>query len=562
MIKLKYLLALYFLIPFCFNAYAEKDKLIEILEEELKREMEVLKKQEVPAYYIDYRVNEIHSVRINSFLGNITGKNSYKGRILSIAVRVGDYELDNTHNIKDSYVPGSYGISNIYIPYEDNEESIKKTLWAYTDKAYKKAVSRYSSIKDKMKEKEDTSELNDFTKEDTNVYIENRQSETIGLVDTEEWEDKMNKFTAPFLVDTSIVFGQAKFSYSHERKYFVSSEGTKIAQNFNYSQLSISAATSNKKGELLPVTWSYYSFLPDSLPGDDIILSDVNKRISMAENLKNADEAEAYTGPAILSQQAAGVFFHEIFGHRIEGDRLLKEDDGHTFKEKKGERILPKDISVVFKPIQNKYEDTDLYGFYKYDDQGVKGQRVKVVEDGVLKEFLRTRKPYDKNLSSNGHSRAQAGQMPVSRQSNMFVTTDKPKSDAELRKKLINEAKKQDKEYGYYFKRVVGGFTYTNRYSPSVFNITPIEVYRIYVDGRPDELVRGVSLIGTPLLMFSNIEAAGDKYGVFNGYCGAESGSVPVSTIAPPLFVKQVETQLKPVYKIEMPVLPMPKESK
>ena len=104
----------------------------------------------------------------------------------------------------------------------------------------------------------------------------------------------------------------------------------------------------------------------------------------------------------------------------------------------------------------------------------------------------------------------------------------------------------------------MGGFTQTGRYMPNAFNVTPIEVYRIYTDGRPDELVRGVDLIGTPLSIFSNIEAAGDDYDIFDGYCGAESGSVPVSTICPTLFVKQIETQRKAKNQSKPPILPRP----
>ena len=123
---------------------------------------------------------------------------------------------------------------------------------------------------------------------------------------------------------------------------------------------------------------------------------------------------------------------------------------------------------------------------------------------------------------------------------------------------LIKECKKQGKAYGYLFRDVMGGFTNTARYMPNAFNIFPTEVYRIYTDGRPDELVRGVDLIGTPLAMFSEIAAAGNKPGVFHGFCGAESGSVPVSAIAPALLVKKIETQKKMKSQLDETILPRP----
>ena len=155
------------------------------------------------------------------------------------------------------------------------------------------------------------------------------------------------------------------------------------------------------------------------------------------------------------------------------------------------------------------------------------------------------RNPIEGFASSNGHGRGDVYHTPVSRQSNMFIETSKPYSEAQLRKMLIKECKKQKLEYGYYFKEVTGGFTMTGRFIPNAFNVTPNEVYRVYVDGRPDELVRGVDLIGTPLSMFSTIMAGGTEKGLFNGTCGAESGGVPVASISPAILVGKVETQKK-----------------
>ena len=140
----------------------------------------------------------------------------------------------------------------------------------------------------------------------------------------------------------------------------------------------------------------------------------------------------------------------------------------------------------------------------------------------------------------------------------MIVETNKPYTEAELREMLKAEAKKQGKEYGYYFVNTVGGFTMTGREYPNAFNVTPVEVYRVYVDGRPDELIRGVDLVGTPLSVFSNIEAAGNINDIFTGYCGASSGRVPTSTICPMIFVKQIETQSKKNEKSKKPILPRP----
>jgi TldD protein len=317
----------------------------------------------------------------------------------------------------------------------------------------------------------------------------------------------------------------------------------------------------HETGMILPVHKTYAAFKIIDLPKQPLILEDIQKLKQQLVAMSSAPLAEPYSGPAILSSGAAGVFFHEIFGHRVEGHRLESVDDGQTFKDKLQSVVLPVDFQVYSDPSIRNWNGQDLIGAYKYDDQGVAGQKVILVKDGVLKSFLMSRKPGKEINKSNGHGRAQPGFAAVSRQSNLFIESSRPYTEEALRKMLIKECKKQKKIYGYYFKEVMGGLTITDRYNTNVFNINPIEVYRVYTDGRPDELVTGVELIGTPLTMFSNILAAGSEHKVFTGFCGAESGMVPVTTIAPSILVRKIETQKTPEYKSQLPFLPSPKQS-
>jgi TldD protein len=237
---------------------------------------------------------------------------------------------------------------------------------------------------------------------------------------------------------------------------------------------------------------------------------------------------------------------------------LKQESDAQTFKKKVGELVLPKDISIIFDPKLKKYRNIPLNGSYVFDDEGIRGQRVEVVKDGILKSFLMSRTPIENFPNSNGHGRAMIYFENVTRQSNMIIETSAPKSEAELRAMLIEQAKNANKEYAYLFDKVSGGFTTTGRYMPNAFNVTPLIVYRIYVDGRPDELVRGVDLVGTPLAIFSQVAACGNDYGAFNGACGAESGSIPVSCVSPTLYIKMIETQKKSKSQNQPPILERP----
>jgi TldD protein len=280
--------------------------------------------------------------------------------------------------------------------------------------------------------------------------------------------------------------------------------------------------------------------------------------VALLQQLRSAPVVDPYSGPAILSGRAAGVFFHEIFGHRIEGHRTKQADDAQTFAKRLNQPVLPEFLSVVFDPTLERDGATELVGHYVYDDEGVKARRVVAVDRGILKTFLMSRSPVAGIVQSNGHGRAMAGLPPVSRQSNLVVDASETVPFADLVARLKREIARQGRPFGLYFQNIEGGFTFTGRMIPNAFNVLPNVVYRIYPDDRPMELVRGVDLIGTPLTTFGRILAASRERETFNGMCGAESGMVPVSASSPALLVGEVEVQKKLKSQEGLPVLPAP----
>jgi predicted Zn-dependent protease len=307
----------------------------------------------------------------------------------------------------------------------------------------------------------------------------------------------------------------------------------------------------------LPRFESWFAFTPAGLPGDAQVLRAADKVIADLRALRSAPVVDPYTGPAILSGRASAVFFHEVFGHRIEGHRQKQENEGQTFKKKINQAVLPATFSVYFDPTVRRSGTTDLMGYYPVDNEGVTARRVTVVEQGILKEFLMSRSPIQGFPTSNGHGRAQPGQKPVARQSNLIVEAKQPKTRAELKAMLIDQLKQENKPFGLFFEDIQGGFTITGRTIPNAFNVLPVMVYSVQQDGS-EKLVRGVDLIGTPLTAFSKIAAADNQLEIFNGICGAESGQVPVSAISPGLLISQVEVQKKSKSSDRPPILPPP----
>jgi predicted Zn-dependent protease len=287
----------------------------------------------------------------------------------------------------------------------------------------------------------------------------------------------------------------------------------------------------------------------------EAVMRDLGKSL---EALRKAPVTEPFDGPAILSGRAAAVFFHEVLGHRLEGQRQRGDEEGQTFTKEVGHDVLPTFLSVADDPTVTTFGKTWLSGSYAYDDEGEKARRVDLIQDGVLKTFLMSRLPIANFDASNGHGRAQTGHVPTGRQGNLIVTSTKTEPESELRKQLIEEAKQQGKAYGLYFEDISSGFAVTSRSSPQAFSVVPLVVWRVYVDGRPDELVRGVSIVGTPLAAMKRILATGDKSEVFNGECGAESGTIPVSAVAPAMLVSEMETQKQAQGTARPPILPIP----
>jgi predicted Zn-dependent protease len=529
------------------------------LEQEMKRAFDLLQQKGNPApYFISYSVRENESVDIEASLGALRSSQKSLSRFLDVDVRVGNYDLDNTHQIR-----GQRGANTgpaftypVLMPTDNDVDALRSVIWLETDRKYKAGVERFIQVKANRAIK--------VEEEDTSADMSRQAIEMVKLplatidVNAANWEKKLKTFSAMFTKSPEIYDGTVGLSTNANNDYLVNSEGTSIQHGRASWRLEIFARTKAEDGMELYRFDAFDSHTSDRLPSDEKIRQTIETMIADLRALRAAPVIEPFTGPAILSGRASGVFFHEIFGHRIEGHRQKSDNEGQTFTKNVNQAILPDFISVIDDPTTARINGVDLNGYYKFDDDGVPAQKVTVVDKGVLKSFLMSRSPVSGFETSNGHGRKAPGYRTVGRQGNLIVQASNTVSDAKLRAMLIDEAKKQGKAFGLLFKDISGGFTLTGRSSPQSFQVTPIMVYRVYVDGRPDELVRGVDLIGTPLTSFSKIVAAGDTAEVFNGSCGAESGYVPVAAVSPAILTTQIEVQKKSKSSDRPPILPPP----
>jgi TldD protein len=534
---------------------AAPSPLLAAMKTELDRSMRVLGKQDPPAYYIRYTVTETKRADVTGSNGALLTSTELKNRWLEVGVRAGSYELDNTRKMGDRQSPT--GGPGGPIPIDDAAEVIRRIIWLETDRQYRAAAEALIKIKTGKEVKVETAEgqAPDFSREEPQVWIGPQVSFTL---DRKPWEQKVRAYTRAFRDSAAVINSIVTFSAQAQNQYQVTSEGTQL--QFGQVRYRLELFIQGKAPDGMDIN-RYYNFdwvNPTDAPDDKAVFAAEGTMRKEMEGLVAAPLIEPTAGPAMLTGRAAAVFFHEVFGHRAEGHRQKDINEGQTFARKVGEAIFPDFLSVADDPTMKRLGTTDLLGHYPFDDEGVRAQRTSLVESGILRNFEMSRSPLTGFPKSNGHGRRQIGFAPVSRQGNLIVRSSKAMTNTQLRAKLIELVKEQGKPFGLLIDDIAGGFTFTGRGQPQAFQVLPLVVYRIYADGRPDELVRGVDIVGTPLVSLTKIVATGDTPEVFNGYCGAESGSVPVSAASPAILISELEVQKKETSTDKPPILPSP----
>lgn len=540
----------------------EAGPVLAALEAELERSFQKLKgAAEAPLYFLAYRVYDTHTVDIGASYGAIEEHSrGGRDRTLDVELRVGSPRLDSTHKIRSGgfdfgdFGPGG-GLSPM--PFEDDPAAIRAALWLETDSRFKAAQKAFTKVKANKAVKVEEEDLSDdFSVEKPVVH---RGPQVEFAIDRPAWEARLRRLSSLYRDRPAVHTSSFRFTAARTGRYLVTSEGTRIQDEQTQYRIFTVAETVADDGMQLWLFEGVEAFSPADLP-DEARLEAMARGLSDSlEKLRAAPMAEPFAGPAILRPKAAGVFFHEIFGHRIEGHRQKDEDEGRTFAKKIGQRVMPEFISVFDDPTRERLGGKPLNGFYRFDDEGVPAQKVTLVEKGVLKSFLMGRSPVKDFSASNGHGRCSPGNDPVARQGNLLIESEKKVPYSRLREMLIAEVKRQGKPYGLIFDEIAGGFTMTRTFLPQAFKLLPLRVVRVFPDGRPDELLRGVDIVGTPLASLERILGAADDVDTFNGTCGAESGWVPVSASSPSLLVETIEVERQEKGQDKPPLLPPPR---
>ena len=511
-------------------------------------------------YFIRYLVREYDDYDMQARFGAMVENSYQQVRQGAVEVRVGDYKFDNTADDSaerafdmedfERYEPPSL------VPIDNSPDALRASLWLLTDTRYKQALATLHKKRGARVTKmvEDES-MPSFSREKSAVATD---KPVVVAFDRAGWEKRLRQVSATFKQYPEIFDSQIKMGVSHQIRYIVTTEGTELINERLIYSIQMSAVSRAKDGLLVNHFKSFYGGNETEMPDLATLERTAAQLAGEIKQLRTAPMMDPFNGPAILLPEAAGVFFHEALGHRLEGERQNDNKEGATFKGQLGKPVLPAFLTVIDDPTLKSVNGISLNGSYGYDDEGVPSRPVPLVDHGVLRNYLKSRTPVKGNIESNGHGRAEGTMDPIGRMASTIVRSDKQVPYTKLKEMLLDEIRRQNKTFGLIIADISGGQTNTTTYDFQAFKGMPRIVYR--VDGKTGEetLVRGVEFVGTPIGSLNRIVAASDQSAVFNGFCGAESGYVPVSTVAPAVLISEIELQRTRRALERPPILPAP----
>ncbi len=557
---MKRLLLLCVLLVFAFPVFAQTicrvqdQRPLQLMSKEINRSMKTFKKQNPPIYYVAYNFDDLDVYGIDVEEKGVTNHTKRHDAMLQVQVRAGSLQMDNTRTLKTGNTYRSLEIADMPAIGEDGK-AFSAAVWRLTEQAAEDAQQDFNRVRaDSQTGAKRLDDSPDFVFPPKEIFCQESPSLTFDMEQIKELLLKVSNLTRgkPFVLGSSF-----SFEVQSGSRYFADSIGTQLKTPVRLARLSYSLWGKTADGAWADRSQNYDVLTQEQLPDEAKLTADIKQSLQELEALLNAPEADPVAVPVLLKNKAMAVFVHEVLGHRVEGHRQKEDSFGKTFTDKVGQEVTSPLLSIVDDATLAEFNGQPLRGFYLYDDEGVKARPVTLVENGILKGFLMSSSPIKGFSVSNGHGRGDMGKRPVARMGNTRVIASKTVSYEALEQQFLEEIKRQQKPYGFIIEDLSGGFTMTDTSYPQTFKLTPTLVYRVYPDGRR-EVVRGADIVGTPLAAFHEVMAVADDYDVFNGSCGAESGWVPVSSIAPSVLLRRLEIEKTGKSNTKPPLLPPP----
>jgi predicted Zn-dependent protease len=583
-----------FMGPFTMLRGETDDVITRAMKDELDRSMTSLKIENMePPYYLEYSIWDYREWSIEGSFGSIIQSDEDHQRILKVGVRVGNYQLDNSGFIdQDSIYVSVLGLHDDVV-IEDDYNALRREIWLATDKAYKDALEQLAGKKAYIKNQVQTEEIPDFSKEASVQKIAPPQTLK---VDLPKWEQLVKDLSFIFRRFPALYESQVNMRISLLQKYFVNSEGTVFSQPQILVFLAAAASTQAADGMRLKHYIPFYATSLEGLPGEKKLAAGIGKMAEELTALTSAPVLDEYIGPVLFTGQAAAELFTQVLAPHLAGGRpplsnmaqISQMTPTSKLEQRINRKVLPRNITIIDDPTRTGYNGAMLIGSYVIDDQGVISRPVKLVEKGILKTLLMSRRPSKKILQSNGHGRGSLMAAPGTQMGNLLISTENGKTYNQLKQELMQMCKEQNIDFGLIVKTVddpslTGAdeeelALYMSQGTQSESPLTPpVMLYRVNTKDGKEELVRGITFSELTLSDLKYIAALGnDSYvlhrfvspggslmgGIFMYYASRGQGSmgVPVSIAAPSVLFDELEFKKSAGTRKKPPLMPRPFE--
>ena len=577
-------------------ATSDNDHTMQAMKDEMARAKSRLElaippsNQPVRPYYIEYRLLDMDIRRVTAEFGALVDTDHSRTRIMNVEARVGDYKLDSSNFISDEGFRGFIG-SQGTVGIDRDYNSLRQDLWIATDQAFKEAVETYSRKQAYLSSLARPSDIDDFSKVEVVQHIEPlANSDWSGR----NWEQEARDSSTALRAFPQIYESRVTYYLVYTTEYLLTSEGTEMRANHSFAGIEAGMNTLAADGTQVNHYYSTYAPTPAGLPSADAVRKALSVAGTELMGIRAAAPATDYTGPVLFEARAASALLAAVLGPSLSGarppvafqpvvDQLMSSLGGRSdWSGKVGSRVLPTSVSLIDDPLAKDYKGTPLIGSYTVDEEGVPAERVTLVDKGMLKGLLMSRRPGPDFEKSNGHGRASFLADPKPTMSNLFFTSTDEVSKDEMKKKFMDACKAEKLDYCIVVRQMdnpsislmhqddfsellasFGGNAATDR--------LPLVVYKVYPDGR-EELVRGARVTGLNTRSLRNIAAVGNDDFVYNylqnqttgvsgtalGAFGNAQNGLPAAVVAPSLLFEEAEVRGARGEPKRLPILPEP----
>lgn len=587
---------------FAFAAQAQapqdNDHTLEAMRDEMARSKSVLQlkipgtDQPVKPYYIEYRLLDLDVRQVTAEFGALLTTNHLRTRFMDVKARVGDYHNDSSNFIGEEGFQGFIGPTGS-VGIDRDYNSLRQDLWIATDQAFKEAVESYSRKQAYLSSLASPSNIDDFAKA-TPV----KQIEPLVTPDwtNRNWEQEARDTSAALRAFPEIQESRVTYYLVYTTEYLLTSEGTEIRTNHSYAAIEAGLNTLAPDGMQLNHYYATYAQKPADLPGVDTVKKGLNVAGSELMALRSSAPAQDYTGPVLFEARAAAPLVAQILGPAMNGARppiafqpvmeqfLSNIGARSDWAGRVGARVLPTSVTITDDPTAKDYKGTPLIGGYSVDEEGVQAQKVTVVENGVLKQMLMSRRPGEDGNQSNGHGRSAFLSDAKPTMSNLFFVSSETQSPADLKKKFLDDCKSEKLQYCIVVREMDNpslSLLHQDDFSELLASFgggagtgdrLPLVVYKIYPDDGRMELMRGARIIGLTSRQLRNLEGVGSDEYVYNymqnqtaGFAGTALGAfgsaqsgLPAAVVAPSLLFDEVDVRGARGEPKRLPLLPAP----